>query len=278
MSRPLDGDEREDVPADTTDRTIGVLLKSGDVSWADAASEVHAAEHPRDLQAQGRPDAAHVGVADASPSYSREIGDRERQEQARDQVKAVFALEDAELLGSSSDFRQEALDRFDLDPNSMRRATELGQALAKDMPLTRWEDENYSEREQTTRNFGLELSQKLDLAPKEPDIDPDMSPRLLGMSDGPLVRVNGGLLENGDPTQTIETVAHEYRHQWQDSVANGRLEHPEGGRDFVKLVSASKFYASDLKRESRYAHNYLEVDAEAFARAVSKAYNDAQYH
>ncbi|MGH7870571.1 MAG: hypothetical protein ACREP9_23715 [Candidatus Dormibacteraceae bacterium] len=95
-----------------------------------------------------------------------------------------------------------------------------------------------------------------------------------GWSRGNEVHVGAWTLQNDDPTDVIETVAHEYRHQWQNRVIYGSLEHPGGEERRQELIQGDATYAQDI-RNGQYASNGRETDAEAFARVVSAAYNEA---
>jgi hypothetical protein len=275
MSRLRDGDERLDVPTDTKETSSGGDLAPADNGWAEAVADLRARD--TGAEAEDRIDTARRAVDDAYLADPGTAESQTRLAEARSQVDVVFAEEDARLGSSSDDFRKKALDKFDLDPESTRRATELGRLLADEMPVASWEVADYASRHQATVDLGLDLSRQLDIPPNIPNVDPDMPIDQLGTSQGDLVRLNGRLLDNPDPTDMIETIAHEYRHQWQDGVINGKIEHPVGDSELYNLVSADISYPSDRLRDAKYASNYCEVDAEAFARAVSKAYNDQRW-
>ena len=217
-------------------------------------------------------------AVDAAYAANSEFGTRDAGiTDARGQVDAAYLAEDAELLPAAGDFRQKALDAFGFDPESTQRAKALGEHLASEMPPQQWEVADEQQRDQAARDFGLELAKGLDLAPIAPILDANMPPRQLGLSRGDQVYVNRSLIENPDPSEIIQTLAHEYRHQWQDQVVKGRLEHPGGADDFFKLVSGDITYASDHERDSKYVWNRSEVDAESFAQVASSAYNQARY-
>lgn len=69
-------------------------------------------------------------------------------------------------------------------------------------------------------------------------------------------------------------MAHEYRHQWQESVISGEIQHPLGDEGRKVLAAAAESYEDDSYSLDSYARNPQELDAEAFARIVSRAYNE----
>ena len=103
-----------------------------------------------------------------------------------------------------------------------------------------------------------------------------MNPNVYGTSQGDIVRINNHVLAADSPRDMIETMAHEYRHQWQDQVLEGQLEHPLGWGGLTALTYGDISYKSDANWPEKYAANYRELDAEAFARTVYESYADSQ--
>jgi hypothetical protein len=202
---------------------------------------------------------------------------------ARAAIDAAYEARDVELgkpanAEALADFREPALERFQLDDESRVKATELGHQLASELPTERWADAGPETRADATRRFGADLSDRLDIPRTTPIFDDRMAARELGSSQGDQIWLNDRLKYESDPTDMIETLAHESRHQWQDAVLKGTLDHPTGDQGLTKMVEGNIFYQSDYRNSDwTYAANYREVDAEAFARAVSRAYNEHRH-
>jgi hypothetical protein len=198
---------------------------------------------------------------------------------ARANVQDVFEQRDKELgkpeiEPADFDFREPALEKFELDPESQAKASELGRQLATDFSLEEWKKSDYVGRLNQVTKASLTASSELGLPHVETNTDPYMGEDLLGTSQGDTITLNDRLLSADDPTPIVETLAHEIRHQWQKAVTEGKQEHPVGDSAFNGLVSADISYRSDAYGKWTYAANYMEVDAESFARAVSKAFDD----
>lgn len=180
------------------------------------------------------------------------------------------AMEVAE--GDRFDGRDAALRDFRLDPVSEASAHRLGEQLAIDVPLAAWQTADLAERvrmcDDMYRILGPEMAPHA-LAPL-PEFDKPAEE--MGWSNEGEVFYNIRNLDDPTAQDTIETLAHEYRHAWQEDVIKGDQVHPEGEDGRRALIAGLQSYDVNDVREVGYAANEMEMDAEKFARHVYAQY------
>lgn len=234
----------------------------------------------RERLLDGKPDARlTVTSVDLEASASAESAERSgREADARAALDAALEpTSDVAIPGShlkgGDDFRQEALDSFELDRESEARAAECGRKLAEEGLDQQWREGDFGARLDAKADIAEAARESLDVAPAQVMVE-DLPRTLAGYSRGEVIGVGAWTLEEPAPEEIVKTIAHEYRHQWQDAVIRGDVEHPlgEAGQEF--LTEGERTYAADLDDTSgRYSRNPRELDAEAFAIKTWEEYN-----
>lgn len=162
-----------------------------------------------------------------------------------------------------------------LDPISTQCAKDCGKRIANLEELEDWPNRDPGERMSLAEDIDAQLRDSLKLPAVDFYVDANLiRDSILGMSNGDEVRVNPELFDQANPEKLISTMAHEYRHLWQDAVVNDEIPHPYGklGRD--ELVEATRSYYEDSRHPVTYLLNVCERDANAFAEIATSRYID----
>lgn len=195
-------------------------------------------------------------------SESAEVSDRSTQN----------PFEGDHLADLVDDPRDRALEGYELDRESAGQAADLGHKLAERDFVDHWERGTPSDRIYLSLEVREMAGNSLDIKALPLSFSDDMGGDL-GQTTPEGVKLNADLLEASDCTEAVRTVAHEYRHQWQAEVIEGSRLHPEGLSARMELMKAAENYQADRQLLDSYLNNEMELDGEAFARAVTRAYN-----
>ena len=171
-----------------------------------------------------------------------------------------------------------ALRDFRLDDDSAARAVESGRNLANQTDLGRWAYSDHMARLDQLRQAERVVCRDLEIPVSPAMIDFSLEAgKDAGLTTRDHVSLAGWLTTEQSPDQLIVTLAHEYRHQWQLRVIEGEIPHPEGAAGRERLIDGVRSYvAEDADWDMlAYTHNGLETEAEAYARAVGAAFDDA---
>jgi len=153
----------------------------------------------------------------------------------------------------------------------------VGARVAAEVPQTAWSQArgDPEERERLARMmhaavreaWGLPLSDALEFQ--------DLGPTLRGafsLTDGSL-RIAEWLLDRDDPSDVLQTLAHENRHDMQRLMLAGRLSHPGGVAGQRELDLWKRGLAEYRPGEVEgYVYNPVETDARAAASGVVTGY------
>ncbi len=167
---------------------------------------------------------------------------------------------------------KQALDAYQLDETSFRKAVESGALMAHACEAKRWPDAGILRRLDALHGYVAVTTDRLESSPCELKVDPECEPPKSGWADHKTIAVGEWALMDNDPAHVVEVVAHEGRHRWQNDVIEGKLEHPAGEWARSGLSVARENYDSTGRDASRYYLNELELDAESFARVAVAAY------
>lgn len=186
--------------------------------------------------------------------------------ESKDKTKLHRSPEEAQTF-------QRALDSYRLDKVSMEKAVATGAWMAHELRDSRWLEGSMPERTEALKNFVGAATVELNGRPCEAVVDSDSHfPTYGGMNDHQIV-VAEWVLESDDPALTVDTVAHEARHRWQDDVVAGRLEHPAGERAREALIQAHQEYDKTATNFRLYDLNEKELDARVYAAIATIAYH-----
>ncbi len=174
------------------------------------------------------------------------------------------------------DGRDRALDSFSLDPQSSHDAKVVGEAIAQNVPVQEWAGASVADRVRLCDSAYRDISSGMAIEAPPPMLEFALPDETLGFTRGRDVHYNARQLDEPSPQSVIETLAHEYRHVWQQDVLSGDRQHPLGKDGTSWLAEGQQRYDQDSDDFDDYAWNPMELDAEAFARQVSRAYNDYQ--
>lgn len=180
------------------------------------------------------------------------------------------------LPGDRGDGRDAALREFPLDPESVRVADRIGSSLAERAPTRDWDDADLAQRVRFCDDVYRAVSAEITPNAGAPTPEFSMASGDLGYTRDGEVYYNSDQLHAESPRSAIETLAHEYRHVWQQDVIAGNVEHPLGVEGRMWLAGGAERYSNDSNDFEDYAWNPLEVDAEQFARQVYRAYIQEQ--
>jgi hypothetical protein len=103
----------------------------------------------------------------------------------------------------------------------------------------------------------------------------------LGTYDSGTIRINESLINQDTPYAAMETLYHEYRHSYQDYVANERPDLAESAQQLEDFQKNQIGYIHPNTVVSMYLAQPIEADARAYARqAMESTYgiqNDPAY-
>ena len=176
---------------------------------------------------------------------------------------------------SEDDARARALAGYELDVSSSAQAARCGERAAQIFSPDQWRVADLSSRLSDFRTAEQVITDELSVERAPAVLDPGLTSEqdTMGWSDGERVVVAAWTVEADTPTDMLETLAHEYRHQWQQKVIDGDLVHPDGEAARAALADGKATYQTyDF---DAYVDNALELDAEAFALTVSRGYRHA---
>lgn len=165
-----------------------------------------------------------------------------------------------------------ALDGTPFDDVSRGLAVETGLLMAHALYTREWAAKSTLDREDVLDNLVKVSTEVQGTGPSALLIAREADLRHGGWSNRHAMAVAEHVIENEDPRQLIEVVAHESRHQWQDAVIGGEIEHPRGASERLALADARDNYLNPEMDLEKYLLNRLELDAEAFARTVVQAF------
>ena len=215
----------------------------------------------------------------APPERTANAGDRYGDTLIADPVTGDSASAEAPGRGAGDatddrtlEGRDRALAGYALDSVSQKQAVACGESASQYLEPEQWRAADFESRMTALRAAEEVLTTELSLQPAPAMVDLSLNDRTLGWSDGERVGIAISTLEADTPTDMLETLAHEYRHQWQQKVISGELTHPAGEAGRMSLLEGQATYQEyDF---DAYVDNALELDAEAFAREFSGAYHE----
>lgn len=204
-----------------------------------------------------------------------EYGEREEwneEEEAPSETDDVPNADPSDWTNDSADRDEPASDH--LDEGTRTRLVDAATDLRERLPPDRWEGSDRAGRAEMLGDVQGSVCRGLDTDATQLSIDEDLQPNQDGWSNSDTgeVGINHRLLDEADPTETIKTIAHEYRHNWQQEVIRGEIEHPLGPEAREELIEADRNYERDREDLVSYMNNPLEKDAEAVAELFVRAY------
>jgi hypothetical protein len=168
---------------------------------------------------------------------------------------------------------KQALDAYQLDETSFRKAVECGAFMAHACEAKRWPDIDIPSRLDSLHNYVAVTTDRLESSPCDVYVDPECKPPKSGWTQGKTIAVGEWALKDNDPSHVVEVVAHEGRHRWQNDVIDGKVEHPAGEWARSGLSIARENYDPTGQSIEGYYLNELELDAESFSRVAVTAYH-----
>lgn len=207
--------------------------------------------------------------------------ERTSSEPTRAEVKADLASRDADAIARAEPRDSTPETRGELP--GADRFEGVGNRVAETVTADRWSEADRTGREAIAHEVNDLVRDEYGLPPQEARIESladDLGPGTLGAYDPQdrSVRIDESLLEHDRPDELISTIAHENRHDVQQRIMDGDMQHPHGdfGRRETEIWSgaARDYGSSGLFAD--YAYNALETDARAAGSGVANGWLGAE--
>jgi hypothetical protein len=195
--------------------------------------------------------------------------DQARPDAAAEPSPAELKAQTASDAPSDDDVQREPEGRHDIP--GTERFEETGAKVAERLSSERWEQADLADRESIAHETHDVIREEYGLPPGELQVT-DLEDGVDGEYDPAKrsVSIDRSTLEGDRPDRMLDTIAHENRHDVQQRIMDGDMEHPHGGFGARETElwgkGADDYGNSGLFAD--YAYNPLETDARAAGSGV----------
>jgi hypothetical protein len=163
-------------------------------------------------------------------------------------------------------------------------AADVGERLRERFPPESWEQGDLDARRQWMEGAGSEIASSYGVDERPLFADPELKENQSGYATRDVVAYNPDILESSSPEDAVRTLAHEYEHELQYDVIDGKREDPLRSdrldrRDEWRDGEAR--YEDDIGKMPfdggvAYEANPLERDAFAVEHVVWRGYSEGR--